>query len=303
MKTTDKNVVTILVDSKTMDSMKYFYLDEMVKHNQPFIEFIAKTDKITITGYKSLKVVFQGANAFKEAKIWNKNLYQDIKNISEGNYTLSHIGSDEVGTGDLFGPIIVVSCYVKADQIQLLKDLGVKDSKELDDITITKIAKKIIKIVEFSQLHLDNNKYNKLIYEGFNMNKIKAYLHNQALLNLTTKLKSKNTPIILDQFCPEDKYYSYLSNQKDIVSKIIFMTKAESKAIAVAAASIIARYSFISKLEKLGEKYATTLPKGAGQKVDNFAVELVARIGEKEFSSITKMNFKNLQRIIGLDRE
>jgi ribonuclease HIII len=135
------------------------------------------------------------------------------------------------------------------------------------------------------------------------MNKIKAYLHNQALLNLTAKLKTKNTPIILDQFCPEDKYYSYLSNQKDIVNKIIFMTKAESKAIAVAAASIIARYSFISKLEKLGEKYSTTLPKGAGQKVDKFAVELVARIGEKDFSSITKMNFKNLERIIGLDRE
>jgi ribonuclease HIII len=81
------------------------------------------------------------------------------------------------------------------------------------------------------------------------------------------------------------------------------MTKAESKAIAVAAASIIARYSFISKLEKIGEKYATILPKGAGQKVDKFAVDLIARIGEKEFSTITKMNFKNLERIMGLDRE
>jgi ribonuclease HIII len=81
------------------------------------------------------------------------------------------------------------------------------------------------------------------------------------------------------------------------------MTKAESKAIAVAAASIIARYSFITKLDKLGEKYATTLPKGAGQKVDKFAVELVDRIGEKEFISITKMNFKNLERIIGLNRK
>jgi ribonuclease HIII len=81
------------------------------------------------------------------------------------------------------------------------------------------------------------------------------------------------------------------------------MTKAESKAIAVAAASIIARYSFISKLEKLGDKYSTTLPKGAGQKVDKFAIELIDKIGEKEFSSITKMNFKNLERIISLDRE
>ncbi len=303
MKTTDKNVVTLVIDAKMMESMKYFYQDDMVDHNQPFIEFIAKIEDVTITGYKSLKVVFQGSKAFKEAKNWNKNLYQDIKSISQGNYTLSHIGSDEVGTGDLFGPIIVVAAYVKSDQIQLLKDLGVKDSKELDDDTISKIAKKLIKTIEFSQLHLDNNKYNKLIYEGFNMNKIKAYLHNQALLNLTSKIKTKNIPIVMDQFTPEEKYYSYLLNQKDIVTKIIFMTKAESKAIAVAAASIIARYSFISKLEKIGEKFAVTLPKGAGVKVDKFAVELVKKIGVKEFSTITKMNFKNLERIIDLDSE
>lgn len=303
MKTTDKNVVTLVIDAKMMESMKYFYQDDMVDHNQPFIEFIAKIEDVTITGYKSLKVVFQGSKAFKEAKNWNKNLYQDIKSISQGNYTLSHIGSDEVGTGDLFGPIIVVAAYVKSEQIQLLKNIGVKDSKELDDVAISLIAKKLIKTIEFSQLHLDNNKYNKLIYEGFNMNKIKAYLHNQALLNLTSKIKTKNIPIVMDQFTPEEKYYSYLSNQKDIVNKIIFMTKAESKAIAVAAASIIARYSFISKLEKIGEKFGVNLPKGAGVKVDKFAVELVKKIGVKEFSTITKMNFKNIERIIDLDSE
>ena len=135
------------------------------------------------------------------------------------------------------------------------------------------------------------------------MNKIKAFLHNQALLNLKQKVQAKNVPIILDQFCSEEKYYQYLTNQKDVVTKIIFITKAESKALAVAAASIIARYSFITKLDALGKKFGVTLPKGAGSKVDDFANELIKKISDTDFASITKMNFKNLERISLLDSE
>lgn len=44
---------------------------------------------------------------------------------------MSIVGSDEVGTGDFFGPMTVVAVYVDAKQIPLLKELGVKDSKKL----------------------------------------------------------------------------------------------------------------------------------------------------------------------------
>lgn len=303
MKTTSSNVITLVVDHKTIETMKSFYQDHFIESKQPFVEFVAKYEETTITCYKSMKVVFQGSNAFKEAKIWSKNIKEDIRDISNGVFTLGHIGSDEVGTGDLFGPIIVVACYVKSDQIKLLKDLGVKDSKLMKDPEITILAKKLIKILTFSQLHLTNQKYNQLIQNGFNMNKIKAFLHNQALLNLKQKVQAKNVPIILDQFCSEEKYYQYLTNQKDVVTKIIFITKAESKALAVAAASIIARYSFITKLDALGKKFGVTLPKGAGSKVDDFANELIKKISDTDFASITKMNFKNLERISLLDSE
>ena len=54
-------------------------------------------------------------------------------NISQ----LSMIGSDEVGTGDYFGPITVCAAYVRQDQIHLLKELGVQDSKNLNDEKIS----------------------------------------------------------------------------------------------------------------------------------------------------------------------
>lgn len=49
--------------------------------------------------------------------------------------TMSILGSDEVGTGDFFGPMTVVAVYVDAKQIPLLKELGVKDSKNLNDLS------------------------------------------------------------------------------------------------------------------------------------------------------------------------
>ena len=298
MKTTPTNVITLLVDHKMVESMKYFYQDFFIETAQPFVEFIAKYEDTTITCYKSMKVVFQGKKAYQEAKNWSKDIKQDLKDISNGVFNLGHIGSDEVGTGDFFGPIIVVAALVRTDQIKQMKELGVNDSKLFKDDEIRVLAKRLIKVLTFSQLHLNNEKYNQLIQEGFNMNKIKAYLHNQALINLKKKINIKNVPIIMDQFTPEPKYYEYLNKQKDVVNKIIFITKAESKAIAVAAASIIARYSFITKLEEIGKKYGVIIPKGAGSKVDDFAIELIKKIGDKEFSKITKMNFKNLDRII-----
>jgi ribonuclease HIII len=303
MKNQDSSVITLLVDEPTIFKMEDFYKDHLLENKQPFVSFIAKYEKTTITAYKSLKVVFQGEGAFREAKIWSKTLKLDINVTKNGDLTRSHIGSDEVGTGDLFGPIIVVACYVKAEQIKELIALGVKDSKLLKDPEITIIAKKLLKLVSYSQLHLPNLKYNQLIHEGFNMNKIKAYLHNQALLNLKKKLSVKNIPIIIDQFCNETKYYEYLHHQKEVVNKILFITKAESKAVAVACASIIARYSFISKLEQLGQKYGVVIPKGAGGKVDEFAKVFVNKNGIDEFTSIAKMNFKNVERITGLDSE
>ena len=298
MKTTPTNVITLLVYHKMVESMKYFYQDFFIETAQPFVEFIAKYEDTTITCYKSMKVVFQGKKAYQEAKNWSKDIKQDLKDISNGVFNLGHIGSDEVGTGDFFGPIIVVAALVRTDQIKLMKELGVNDSKLFKDDEIRVLAKRLIKVLTLSQLHLNNEKYNQLIQEGFNMNKIKAYLHNQALINLKKKINIKNVPIIMDQFTPEPKYYEYLNKQKDVVNKIIFITKAESKAIAVAAASIIARYSFITKLEEIGKKYGVNIPKGAGSKVDDFAIELIKKIGDKEFSKITKMNFKNLERII-----
>ena len=114
----------------------------------PGVVFAAKLPDTSITAYKSGKVLFQGAGAEREAARWGT---AEVKARSAAVKTkgdllpdrlqqLSVLGSDETGTGDFFGPVTVAACFVRADQVELVRELGVKDSKQLTDDLMRKIA-------------------------------------------------------------------------------------------------------------------------------------------------------------------
>lgn len=297
------NTITLELNNEQMNIVLDFYEDFLIDNNNPYAIARAKIDDCVITFFKSGKVVFQGENASYEASIWSE-MKDDDKKIESpspinSNYILTtHGGSDEVGTGDYFGPISVAATYVSNDDIKYLIELGVKDSKKLSDEKILEIAPKIISKIKYTQLCLDNIKYNKLVANGFNMNKIKAYMHNQALSLLIKKNNLNNPRLIVDQFAEKDLYYSYLREVKEVVRNIEFMTKAESSSPAVAAASIIARYSFLKHWELIEKHYNITIPKGAGAAVDTFGQLFIKIHGLEEFKKICKYNFKNTEKVL-----
>lgn len=297
------NTITLELNNEQMNIVLDFYEDFLIDNNNPYAIARAKIDDCVITFFKSGKVVFQGENASYEASIW-REIKDDDKKIESpspinSNYILTtHGGSDEVGTGDYFGPISVAATYVSNDDIKYLIELGVKDSKKLSDEKILEIAPKIISKIKYTQLCLDNIKYNELVANGFNMNKIKAYMHNQALSLLIRKNNLNNPRLIVDQFAEKDLYYSYLREVKDVVRNIEFITKAESSSPAVAAASIIARYSFLKHWELIEKHYNITIPKGAGAAVDTFGQLFIKIHGLEEFKKICKYNFKNTEKVL-----
>ncbi|MCQ2794523.1 MAG: ribonuclease HIII, partial [Bacilli bacterium] len=208
------------------------------------------------------------------------------------------IGSDEVGTGDFFGPVTVVAALVKKTDIKRLKELGVMDSKKLTDEKIKAIGKIVIKEFAYSSLTLDNVKYNELtLKKGFNENKIKAYLHNRALSNLHRRYPKINN-IYVDEFVASKNYYRYLSSEKNVERGIYFHAKGESYFPSVALASVIARYSFLFHMEKLSRKYHTDIPFGASKHVEEFAKQFVQEHGVKELDKIVKKHFTTYQRVI-----
>lgn len=293
----------------TIEKMKEHYHSCLQPATPPGSIFVAKPPGCTITAYKSGKVLFQGKTALDEAYRWENvalpaeqkkaviktaHLFAPPENIEE----LSIIGSDEVGTGDYFGPITVVAAYVKKEQMELLRELGVKDSKHLTDKQIVSIAKDLLHTIPYSLLVLRNEKYNSLQEKGMSQGKMKAVLHNKALLNVMQKLEGKPLDgILVDQFCEPAIYFNHIAREKEQVKeKIYFATKAESLHLSVAAASILARYSFIKEMDKIGDSLGMTIPKGAGAQVDVKAAELIRKFGKEKLREIAKLHFANTKK-------
>ncbi|WP_277750938.1 ribonuclease HIII [Anaerobacillus alkaliphilus] len=301
----------LLLDTKTIEKMKEFYQDDLASKLPPGALFAAKPFNCSVTAYKSGKVLFQGAKHEEEAAIWeqfanNGTAPPTTKTVTKKEATnqsqfstMSLIGSDEVGTGDYFGPITVVAAFVRTENFANLTELGVKDSKGMKDDQICKIAKQLIKEIPYSLLVLPNTKYNSLQAKGFNQGKMKAILHNQAILHLKKKLNHEPYDgILIDQFVERGIYFRYIADQKEKVQEnnMFFQTKAESLHLSVAAASIIARYAFVKEMDKLSESAGFEIPKGAGSHVDQAAAKLIRTHGIEALNSYCKIHFANTEK-------
>ena len=287
-----------------------YYKDLRKEKTPPYAIFQAIEADTTITLYESGKVMFQGISADIDAKIWidlEKKLNNRIINVNgtetkanpknSEEINLSTIGSDEVGTGDFFGPIVVTATFVSTDNFDFLKNLGVRDSKKLTDEKILQIAPDIMKKIPYVTTILDNKTYNEHHSANCNMNKLKAILHNKALYELKNKHNFNYAKIVVDEFCNKEKFYEYIKDVPNKVMHITFMTKAEDKVLSVACASIISRYIFLRKMDELSDSVHVPLPKGAGTNVDKVAKEIVNEYGNDKLYEIAKMNFSNVNKI------
>lgn len=296
--------IVIKVNEETKQKMIEYYKDKVRDKKIPYAIFQAQEEDTVITLYESGKAMFQGTSADVDAAMWGtvldntKEKQEEQKKKEKKYYNCSSVGSDEVGTGDYFGPIVVTATYVKKEDIKKLEDLGVGDSKKITDEKIKKIAPELAKIVKYRSIILTNKEYNEKYTKNVNMNKIKAIMHNKVLYQLMQEEKPEVDYIIVDEFARENRYYEYLNGIKDIQRNITFMTKAEDKNLAVAAGSIISRYIFLKEFDKLSDNLHIPLPKGAGKDVDTIGEEVVEKYGEEKLQEIAKLNFKNTERIL-----
>jgi ribonuclease HIII len=300
-------------DEATLAKMKDFYEPFKEENINEYVDLFARGEGFAVTIYKKNKegkvsVSFQGENAIEEAAIWDRNAH-DVsvqptlphpvipKLMHPGPVVLNkypQIGSDEVGTGDFFGPICVCAAYVESKDLRRISELGVTDSKKMSDQYILQIGPLLIHEFLYSQLSLPNEKYNE-IHDELNMNAIKAKMHNRCDLNL--REKHPEAYIYQDQFAEPGLYYHYLKGEKEVVKNITFHTQGEVRYPSVALASVIARYSFLRKMQELSEHYQMDFPFGAGEDVDRFAQRFVAKYGKDELVKTAKLNFANFKKI------
>ena len=307
---------TLLFPDELVEMLERHYAGLLGDNPSPYITTYVKGKDFTISAYSKLvngyyRVLFQGKKAKSEAIKWvDRGATFDPKRNDDElpinkkksapsflNNLYPQIGSDEVGTGDYFGPIIVVAAYVEEKDLTLLNELGVTDSKKMNDDRIRELGPILIKRFPYSHLCLDNKKYNEVHSQGININAMKAKMHNRALSNLAKRFPSAKR--YMDQFAPEGLYYSYLKDDAEVLRGITFATKGELHFPSVALASVIARYSFLAHMDKLSEKEGVSLPFGAGVEVEKFAKNYLKTHSITELDNITKADFATRKKVLG----
>lgn len=293
-------------DEALMEEIRDFYeAPSYPNKKNPYLVFQVKTlDNVQVTCYKSKEIytlMFSGDRnkIIDEALIFiDDPVVIDEKTINKDYLDNSYqIGTDEVGVGDFFGPLVVAATYVTPENLNLIEKLGIKDSKKLTDTKILEIGPIVGKYFLHEVCLCSPKKLVDLKNNGWNMHKIMANLHNTAQNNLLSKIKvNPSTKIYIDEFSNENLYFKYLVTNKPNLP-IHFETKGESLYPSVACSSVLARYHFLKIWEKMNEYFKTEIPKGAGEEVDKTVQKLLRKYSLKDLKPYMKTFFRNYKDI------
>lgn len=201
------------------------------------------------------------------------------------------IGSDEVGKGDYFGPLVVCAVRLEPGQSDEIRRSGVRDSKTLTDEQCIRLGGALRSRYQVAVERLDPAEYNTTYVPG-KLNDLLADLHTKAISRLATP----GVHVVVDRFANERLL---VTRMKKLGVRLEQRVRAESEP-AVAAASVIAREEFLTALKELSEEAAVHLRKGAGPPVDFAARQYVSLHGFGALSKVAKLHFKNTQKIGGM---
>lgn len=246
------------------------------------------------TLYTSMKVVFQGNEDFT-------TIVNTIKERESIEGIKPRLGVDEVGKGDYFGPLVVVSCFVNNDFVEKYQVLGVGDSKKFSDSRVRSMYNELKNYKYYYTSVVYPQEYNGLYSKLKNVAILLAKEHSKVIELGLKDLKEKNIDckmVVIDQFSSKKSRITDELGPLALDSGIEFVQfhKGESD-IAVAAASIIARGIFLDEMDKMKDEYYFDFPKGASSVIAP-AKEFVKRYGVDELEKVAKISFKTTKKVI-----
>jgi len=275
------------------------YHPEAVPHTQVAVSI----PDCRINLYNSGKLLVQG----KAAQEWItftleteilKEVVLGYEDILDPEAIQPHMGIDESGKGDFFGPLVIASAYVDEPLVEKLRDLGVRDSKKISsDNVALNIARDIRKLLgnRCAMVTIGPRSYNRMYAKIRNVNRMLAWGHARAIEDLLEKVP-ECPRALSDKFGPTHQIERALMDKGKKI-RLDQRTKAESDP-AVAAASILARAGFIYALKKMGKEQGFEVPKGASEKVRREAEKLVANKGPGILLDTAKCHFQTTDKVL-----
>ncbi len=286
------------IDLKLATKLKADLIEQGFELTVPqYTVFAAKKKGLSCTLYLSGKLTVQGKEMSEFLEFYLEphilgtftHTYEDLQLDKK-----AHIGIDESGKGDYFGPLCIAGVFADDSNMGRLKSIGVKDSKLMTDATILKTAVAIRKEFAHHIVRINPLKYNELYAQFNNLNHLLAWGHATTIENLVLKTSCRN--VLIDQFASEQTVIRALKRKK-LEVELTQRHRGESDPV-VAAASILAREAFLRGLKELGEQYGIILPKGASQLIIKVGKGFVSKYGQSALGNIGKLHFKTTQQII-----
>lgn len=267
--------------------------------SRPHAILFAQRPGVTVAAYSSGKLLLTGAQAEEFGGVLAGHALAEGAAPARPEVAATfapHVGSDESGKGDYFGPLCVASVFVPDEaSARLLVEKGVRDSKETPDAEVGPLASLIRARCPHATHVLAPPFYNVAYEKVGNLNDLLASSHARALEELLGRVGS--VPVLVDQFARPEVLERHLREHGKAAS-VRQAVRAESD-VAVAAASLLARAEFLAGLAALEVRHGVRLPKGAGPPVVKAAREVVARGGAPLLREVAKMHFATTQAALG----
>lgn len=302
---------TVKLDAAQAATLRVYLRDhDYVFRDVPYADYAANGPTCNVVFYTSGKLVVQGKGTqefveFVLEPLILKEVKLGYEEVLDPTLLSPRLGIDESGKGDFFGPLCIAGVYINAQVIAAWKDAGIKDSKAISsDKKIGELATIIRKTpgCVYTAIPIGNEAYNRLMSKFKSVNRLLAWGHARAIENLMEQ-RDKMNPLperaISDQFAADKATVAKALMALGREIELIQRHKAESD-LAVAAASILARDEFVTRLRRLGQEYNVVLPKGAGKNVDELAKQLVETRGPATLEKIAKTHFRTALRAQGL---
>jgi len=299
-----KNAYTFVLNSEQQEALKTLLrMGNYKRKDVPHTVIAVEADACVVNLYTSGKCLVQGSGAedfvlfFLEPTVLQCATvgYEDVL---DPDRIAPHMGIDESGKGDFFGPLVASAVYVDPEIAKAMQELGVKDSKQMTDKAVFFVGGKLRQLLtpkRYTLVAIGPESYNRLYGKMRNVNAMLAWAHARCIENMLDAMPGCPRAVA-DQFGAKQVIERALMKKGRSI-QLEQYHKAESD-IAVAAASVLAREAFLRSLAKLSETYGVALPKGASEQVKNAAIDLVAKSGPEYLLKTAKCHFRTTDQVL-----
>ena len=204
-------------------------------------------------------------------------------------------GVDEAGRGCVVGPLVVAGVAVKSENLPLLSELGVKDSKLLTAKKREALYPEIIKLSENHHIvKVPPAQIDKVVFSSRVLHKLNR-LEAQTMAKIIDALRPDEAYVDAADVL-EQRFGNHISECLRFKTKVVSEHKADRTYPVVSAASVIAKVQRDAEIAKLHEKYGDF---GTGYLTDEKTMSFLKRLLERnrDYPGCIRKSWKPAQRV------